>query len=157
MAGPFGTPNRQPVFTQIPIMVAKTIDPVIANANTNPSSFFDGDSLIYTATAAEGTLINKITISSTGDTNRPNVTAKLVYVYLFQYTTSRYALYKTSAMPAATISDTVPNSSIEILPSGLVLNVSDAIYVAASVNYSTNSSYADYLAITIEGGAYTYA
>jgi hypothetical protein len=157
MAGPFGTPNRQPIFTQIPILVTKIFNPAIANSNYTPSTFFNGDSLIYTAIAAEGTLVNKITISATGDTTNTTVSAKLVYVYLYQDSTTSYSLYKTSAMPAATISDTVVNPSIELNTSGLVLNVDDAIYVASSVNYATNTSYGDYLSITIEGGAYTYA
>jgi hypothetical protein len=157
MAGPFGTPNRQPIFTQIPILVTKIINPVVANANYTPSSFFDVNSLIYTAVAAEGTLINKITISATGDTTNTGVTAKLVYVYLYQDTTTTYSLYKTSIMSAATVSNTVTNPSIELNTSGLVLNVDDAIYVASSVNYATNTSYGDYLSITIEGGAYTFA
>lgn len=158
MAGPFGTPNRQPIFTQIPIMVTKIINPVVADANYTPSSFFDANSLIYTAVAAEGTLINKITISATGDTTNTGVTAKLVYVYLYQDAGGpNYSLYKTIAMPAATISNTVVNPTIELATSGLVLNVDDAIYVAASANYGTATSYGDYLSVTLEGGAYTYA
>jgi hypothetical protein len=149
--------NRQPVFTQSPILVTKIINPVIANANYTPSSFFNGGSLIYTATSVEGTLINKITISATGDTTNTTVSAKLVYVYLYQNSTTTYSLYKTSVIPATTISNTVANPSVELNTSGLVLNNNDAIYVAASVNYATNTSYGDYLSITIEGGTYTYS
>ena len=147
--------NLQPIFTKNPILITKIINPAVANANYTPSSFFDGNSLIYTATSAEGTAINKIIISATGDTTNTTVTAKLVYVYLYQYTTSSYSLYKTLAIPAATISNTVVNPSIELNTSGLILNSSDAIYVAASVNYSTNTSYGDYLSIIIEGGTYS--
>lgn len=149
--------NRQPIFTQVPVMVSRIINPAVANANYTPTSFFDGNSLIYTATSAEGTLINKITISATGDTNFTAVSAKLVYVYLYQNSTTTYSLYKTSVMPAATISNTVANPFIELITSGLVLNNNDAIYVASSVNYATNSSYGDYLSITIEGGTYSYS
>ena len=148
--------NRQPVFTQSPILVTKVINPTVANANYTPSSFFNVNSLIYTAASNEGTAINKITISATGDTTNTTVTAKLVYVYLQQYGSSTI-VYKTAAMPAATISNTVVNPSIELNTSGLILNNNDAIYIAASVNYGTNTSYGDYLSITIEGGSYTYA
>lgn len=149
--------NRQPIFTQIPIMVTKIINPAIANANYSPSSFFNAGSLIYTSDSIEGALINKITISATGDISNPTVSAKLVYVYLYQNTTSTYSLYRSSVMPAATVSNTVANPLIELSTTGLVLNNNDAIYVAASVNYATNTSYGDYLAITIEGGTYTYS
>lgn len=149
--------NRQPVFTQSPILVTKIINPAIANANYTPTSFFDANSLIFTAASAAGTAINKITISAVGDTTNTTVSAKLVYVYLFQDATTTYSLYKTSIMPAATISDTVANPLIELNTSGLILNNNDAIYIAASVNYATNTSYGDYLSITIEGGDYTYA
>lgn len=147
--------NLQPVFTKYPILVTKTINPAIASANYTPSSFFDANSLIYTAASNAGTAINKITISAVGDTTNTTVSAKLVYVYLYQNATTTYSLYKTSTMSAATISDTVANPFIELNTSGLVLNNNDAIYVAASVNYSTNTSYGDYLSITIEGGDYT--
>jgi hypothetical protein len=145
--------NLQPIFTSTPVFETVVINPVIASSNYNPNTFFNGSSNVFTATDNYGTLINKITISSTGDTTNTAVSAKLVYIYLCKYGNSP-ALYRTVSMPATTISDTVPNPTIEIETNDLHLNANDKIYVAASANFSTASSYADYLAITIEGGSY---
>ena len=149
--------NRQPVFTQSPILATRIFNPVVSTANYSPSSFFGGASLVYTATATEGEAINKITICSTGDTTNTVVSAKLVYVFLYQYSLSAPSLYKTVTIPATTVSATVANPSIELITSGLILNANDAIHIAASANYSAASSYGDYLSVTIEGGSYTYA
>lgn len=145
--------NLQPIFAKNPILITTIIDPAIANANQNPNSFFVGSSQVFVASDNYGTLINKITISSTGDTTNTTVTGKLIYIYINQYGSSP-SLYKTVAMPATTISNTTPNPSIVIETNGLVMNVSDRIYIAASANFSTAASYGDYLAITIEGGSY---
>jgi hypothetical protein len=145
--------NLQPIFARTPILITTVINPVIVSSNYNPNPTFDADSLVFTATDSYGTLINKITISATGDTTNTTVTAKLIYVYLQQYGND-IVLYKTVALPAATVSNTVSNPSVEIQTTGLILNSNDKMYVGASANYSTATSYGDYLAITIEGGSY---
>jgi len=149
--------NRQPVFTQSPILSVRVFNPVISIANYVPTSFIGGSTLIYTAAATEGEAINKITICATGDTTNTLVSAKLVYVYVYQSSTAFCSLYKTISLPATTVSATVVNPSVELITSGLILNIGDAIHVAASANYTTASSYGDYLSVTIEGGIYTYS
>jgi len=146
--------NRQPIFTNTPILQVKTFDPVIVTDNYQPGT--TGPTIVYTAGSVEGDLIDRITISATGDLTNTNVSAKLVYVYLYWYADGLYSLYKTLAMPATTISHTTPNPELELTFSGgLVLNSNDRIYIGASVNYATNNSYGDYLSVTVEGGRYT--
>lgn len=148
--------NRQPIFTNTPILQVTTFDPVIITDNYQPGT--SSPTVVYTAGSVEGDLIDKITISATGDLTNSNVSAKLVYVYIRWDNSGSpvYSLYKTLAMPATTVSHTTPNPELELTFSGgLVLNDNDRIYIGASVNYSTNSYYGDYLSVTVEGGTYT--
>ena len=148
--------NKQPIFTNVPILRSTIIDPPIITSNYDPAA--GSPTSIYSVSSTEGDLIDRITISATGDLTNNDVSAKLIYVYIRWDNGGSpvYSLYKTLAMPAATISHTTPNPEIELTFSGgLVLNTNDRIYVGASVNYSTNNYYGDYLSITIEGGSYT--
>ena len=156
MPASYGTPNRQPIFTQAPILQTKTFDPVIITDNFQPGA--TTPTLVYTGQSAEGDLIDRITISATGDLTNVGVSAKLVYVYIKWYNAGSpfWSLYKTLAMPAATISHTTPNPELELtFTGGLVLNLNDEISIGASANYGSASQYGDYLSVTIEGGRYT--
>ena len=156
MAGAYGTPNRQPIFTQAPILQASTFDPIIISDNYQPGN--TTPTLVYTGQSQEGDLIDRIIISATGDISNTTVTAKLVYVYINWYNAGSplWSLYKTLAMPGTTVSATTPNPTLELtFTGGLVINQTDRIYIGASVNYSTNYQYGDYLSVTIEGGRYT--
>jgi len=150
----FGTPNRQPVFTQAPILQASTFDPIIISDNYQPGN--TTPTLVYTGQSQEGDLIDRIIISATGDISNTTVTAKLVYVYIKQNSTSTWSLYKTLAMPGTTVSATTPNPELELVfTGGLIINQSDRIYIGASTNQITTGQYGDYLSVTIEGGRYT--
>jgi len=154
----FGTPNRQPVFTQAPILEVISFNPpiIIDNWRTSDGGFSTAPQLVYTGQSSEGDLIDRITISATGDTSNTTVNAKLVYVYLRQDSTDTWSLYKTLAMPAATISATTPNPELELVfTGGLIINAHDKIYIGASTNYTTTGQRGDYLSVTIEGGRYT--
>ena len=157
MAGAYGTPNRQPIFTQAPILQVITFDPIIINDNYQPGN--TTPTLIYSGQSAEGDLIDRITVSATGDTSNTSVSAKLIYLYIKWYNNDSpvWSLYKTAAMPATTVSNTQPNPEIEwTFTGGLVINQYDEICIGSSVNYDTNSYYGDYISVTIEGGRYTF-
>lgn len=156
----FGTPNRQPVFTQAPILNSISFDPPVINDNYRVSdgSFGTTPQLVYVGQSSEGDLIDRITISATGDLSNTTVNAKLVYVYLRWYNGASpiWSLYKTLAMPATTVSATTPNPELELVfTGGLIINQNDRIYIGASTNYSSTSQAGDYLSVTIEGGRYT--
>jgi hypothetical protein len=144
--------NKQPVFTSTPFLYCDTIDPWY---NTSSLSPVGSDFYVF----SEPTLIERITISATGNTSGGSavsaVSAKLVYVFLYSGNSGTYSLYKTLAMPATTVDDTTPNPELEIsMDGGILFNSNDAILIASSVNFSTSSQYGDYLAITLEGGTY---
>lgn len=154
----YGTPNRQPVFTQAPIMQVTSFDPPIINENwkTSDGTFATTPQSVYQGQSPEGDLIDRMTISATADTYYTTVTAKLVYVYLKQDSTTTWSLYKTLAMPATTVSATTPNPELELVfTGGLVINQNDRIYIGASTGYSITGQFGDYLSVTIEGGRYT--
>ena len=154
----YGTPNRQPVFTQAPILNSISFDPPVINDNWRVSNgaFGTTPQLVYNGQSAEGDLIDRITISATADVSYTTVTAKLVYVYLKQYSSTTWSLYKTLVMPATTVSDTTPNPELELVfTGGLIINQSDKIYIGASTNYGSTGQVGNYLSVTIEGGRYT--
>jgi hypothetical protein len=160
MPGTYGTPNRQPVFTQAPILNSISFNPPVINDNWRVSDggFGTTPQLVYTGQSAEGDLIDRITISATGDTSNTTVNAKLVYVYMRWYNAASpiWSLYKTLVMPATSITDIRPNPELELVfTGGLIINQNDRIYIGASTNYSNTSQYGDYLSVTIEGGRYT--
>jgi hypothetical protein len=156
----YGTPNRQPVFTQAPILNSISFDPPIINDNyrVNDGGFSTTPQVVYSGQSQEGDLIDRITISATADLLYRTVTAKLVYVYIRWYNGGSpiWSLYKTLEMPGAVLDVTIPNPELELVfTGGLIINQNDRIYIGASTNSSTTSQYGDYLSVTIEGGRYT--
>ena len=148
--------NKQPVFTTTPILTLRIYDPEVVTAAYNPSSCLTSTSKIFTSTDSYGTLIERITVSSTGDTSYTTVTAKLIYLYLYYDVKSSWSLYKTAAMPALTISDTTPNAEIEwVFTGGLLLPVNFQIFIGASTNSVATGQKGDYLSVTVEGSTYT--
>ena len=147
-------PSRQPVFTDIPILVSTTLDPIINSSSTDIGSL--GVTALFTATDTNGTLIERITVSATGDTSHTTVTAKLIYLAVYDTNTGQWNVYKTAAMPAATIDPATPNPEIEwVFTGGLLLPESFEIAVLASTNQTSTGQQGDKLAVTIEGSSYT--
>lgn len=145
--------NKQPVFTSTPILVSKTFDPVINTKSYDLSSNIP--TIVFDSIDSNGTLIERVTVSAAGDTQYSEVSRKLVYLCIYD-TTNGWSLYKTAVMPAATVSDTAPNPEIEwVFTGGILLPFSYQLGILASVNYSVNNRYADYLAVTVEGSSYT--
>ena len=147
--------NRQPVFTDIPVLKSQIFDPPFNNGSSYTINSVPPTS-IFTATDANGTLIERVTVSATGDTVNTTVSAKLIYLCIYDDNIGSWSLYKTAVMPAATVSDTAPNPEIEwVFTGGILLPFSYQLGILASVNYSVNNRYADYLAVTVEGSSYT--
>ena len=150
--------NKQPVFTSIPILRSLTFDAPINETSydlgaINSSS---GPQTIFEATDTSGTLIERITVSATGDKINTNVSAKLIYLCIFDYTANSWSLYATAAMPATAVSETVPNPKVEwVFTGGLLIPATWKLGIAVSTNYSTTAQYGDKISVTLEGSSYT--
>lgn len=146
--------NKQPVFTDIPILVSQTFDPIVNNSSHDMSGL--GITALYTSTDQFGTLIERITVSATGDTSNIMVTAKLIYLAIYDTIYVSWSIYKTAVMPAATIDPVTLNPEVEwVFTGGLLLPQNYAIAVLASTNRATTGQRGDQLAVTIEGSSYT--
>ena len=145
--------NKQPVFTTAPVLVTTIYTPEVVDLTYDPSSYLTGTSRIFTSTDTNGTLIERITVSCTGDPiNEPTVAAKLVYLYLYDTGNSLWSLYKTATMPSTTVTDTTPNPEVEwVFTGGLLLPDSVEVYIGTSIV----SSQADAFSVTLEGSTYT--
>jgi hypothetical protein len=145
--------NKQPVFTTAPILVTTIYNPEVVDVTYDPSSYLTNNSRIFDSTDANGTLIERITVSCLGDPiNNTSVSAKLVYLYLYDITNDLWSLYKTATMPVTTVTNTTPNPEVEwVFTGGLLLPTSFTIYIGASVN----STPADKFTVTLEGSTYT--
>ena len=138
-------------------MVTTTFDPPIITDNylAYNGSWPTAPQLVYAAVGTYGDIVDRITISATGDLTFTTVTAKLIYIYLYDIGTDSFSLYKTLKMPAATISATTPNPELELVfTGGLLLNLDDQIYIGASDNSTNSGQKGDYISVTIEGGTY---
>ncbi len=140
--------NKQPVFTSTPFLWCRTISADINDDSSAPDTWISSSSVEF----SEATLVERITITSCGDTiNYPTVAEKLVYVFLYSSATTHWSLYKTLAMPATTVNASTPNPELEItMNGGILLTAGDLIHIAIS----NTATQADQLAITVEGGTY---
>jgi hypothetical protein len=154
--------NKQPVYPYASQNYIGLLDPPLNDQySSDPNSLGNliasGSIFLSDTVGSNGSIVYRIRLLSTGDSSTsPTVTAKLVYVFVGDPTgTPNLALYKTFAMPAATISNTVPNPELELyFPKGLLIPPTYGIYVAASTNYATTSEYGDNLYYTVEAGDY---
>lgn len=147
--------NKQPLFAGTIRLVTLTFDPPIITDNylTAGGNWGTGPQNVYTATGTYGDIVDRITISATGDLTNTTVNAKLIYVYLGDG--GDFSLYKTLAMPATTVSSTTPNPELELtFQGGLLLKPNDTIRIGASENYNNSSDRGDNISVTIEGGTY---
>jgi hypothetical protein len=149
--------NKQPVFTDIPVLKITQVN-ITSDNNANPIGSAGNPTSIVAADDVYGTLIERITVTATADTkNYPDVLAKLVYLYIGAG--SKWVLYKTAAMPATTVTDTVPPPEIEwVFTGGLLLPEGVELAMAASRTLSDEGggvTQADQLAVTVEGSSYS--
>lgn len=143
--------NKQPVFTTAPILVTTIYNPSVVSELNNPGSYLNTS--IFDSTDANGTLIERITVSCLGDPiTAPSVSAKLVYLYLYDINNTVWSLYKTATMPATTVTNTTPNPEVEwAFTGGLILPADFSVYIGTSVS----SVSGDRFAVTLEGSTYT--
>lgn len=144
------SPNKQPIFVGTPVLVAKTFDPVI---NTNST---DIDSLnpteIYVATADEGTLIERITVTATVDASNTNFTEKFIYICVYDSrNTPSWSLYATDYIGNIMTKNPYVVFNIE---GGLVLLDGQKLGLLASTNENTTTFPGDRVAVVVEGGTY---
>ena len=145
--------NKQPVFTTAPILVTTIYNPDVVDILSVPATYLTNNSRIFTSTDANGTLIERITVSCLGDPiNNTLVSAKLVYLYLYDTTNDLWSLYDTATMPDTTVTNSTPNPEVEwVFTGGLILPTDFSIYIGTSVN----ARQADKFSVTLEGSTYT--
>ena len=146
--------NRQPIFTSTVILEVQTFDPALATNNYDIGNFTP--TLVHYGNL-NGELIERITVSACGDLTNPYVSAKLVYLYISDYNTGLWNLYKVGTIPETTVTSNTPNPEIVwTFDGGLTLGITsrNALGIAASINFGTYNRYADYLSVTVEGSEY---
>jgi len=149
--------NKQPIFTISPILAIDTIDPPIVNGfawrldNLSPTTILE-------TTDSYGTLIERITVTSTGDLTNTAVAAKLIYLCIYTPTknNSNWNIYKVAAMPAVTVTATTPTPQVEwVFTGGIILPTNHKLGLAATTNAATTFENGDYLSYIVEGSTYT--
>jgi len=149
------TINKQPVFTSIPILstgtydVARFTSDMWAPGNVQPTS-------VFAATDDNGTLIERITVSTCGDLTNTIISEKFVYLFIYNNISGYWNLYKSAYVPTITIHTTTLNHEIEwVFAGGLLMPQNYQIGFGASDNWANSARLGDYLSITIEGSSYT--
>lgn len=145
--------NKQPIFTDQ--IILSTFNGRVDRCSDNVSP--QTPTTVYTAVDGYGSLIERITITATGDTvNYTHVLAKLVYMYVYDSSTHIWALYKTGTLAETTVTDIQPNPTIEwVFNGGLLLPQYTQIGFLASETVYESGYPSDNLAIVIEGSSYS--
>lgn len=147
--------NRQPVFTDIPILVSQTFDPPLVGSSGYAMGSIPPAS-IFTSGDDFGSLIERITVSATGDLSNGIVSAKLIYLAIYDNNIGSWNLYKTAAMPYTEVSPTVPNPEVEwVFTGGILLPKNFQLGIAATENFNNSGRKGDILSVTVEGSSYT--
>lgn len=148
----------QPVFTLSPINAFSGMAIIpLNNSSFDPLSIsnLSSQGMIHTSSYDEGNYVYRIRLIAMADTTNQAVTAKQVYVFIGNPGISKYALYRTLAMPEVAVSATVKPPELELyFPDGLLIPKSYGIYVAASTNYTITSRVGDGLYFNVEAGTY---
>ena len=146
--------NKQPLFTNTPILVTKQFDPQVGLTFTNPG--WNKSTVIYEDTSTYGSLITKITVTAAagaGDT----VTTKAIYLGIKDLTSGIISTYQSKVMTGITLtsSDQVPYVVFDF-GGGLVMNATTGfkLYLAASTNAATTGESGDEINVVVEGGIY---
>lgn len=145
--------NKQPIFTASPILVTRLFEASGFNS-LNVSNLAASTPLtIFEAAATEGTLVERITIRALADVaNWPTVSEKLVYIWVYTYTTGVWSIYDVIKFPATTVTHTTPPPYSQLtFTGGLILNANDKI----AINQSHTTENGDGLCVTLEGSTYT--
>jgi hypothetical protein len=147
--------NKQPLFTNTPILVTKQFDPEDSITFTSPG--WSKSTLIYEDTSDYGSLITKITVTAAagaGDT----VTTKAIYLGIKDLTSGIISTYQSKVMIGIAVlasSDQVPYVVFDF-GGGLVMSATTgyALYIAASRNAATTGESGDEINVVVEGGIY---
>ena len=149
------SPNKQPVFTDIPIFRTGII--VYDVFSTFDATNCSGAISIFTAEDEKGTLIERITLTATSDYISKNVSSKLIYLVGYSDTTSKSSILKIIDWTATTVDDGVPPPSTEfVFTGGLLLQNNDQLLLAQMASGGElPSASGDGIAWVIEGSSYS--
>lgn len=153
--------NKQPIFTANPILVC-------SNHSTNAFGTFDptasssGSPTIFTATAIEGTLIERVTIQpmASPDVTRNTITNKLIYLMVSDYSegiTSILRIKEWAGIDMASTFDEPPYLELTFT-GGLILDVNDSLLInQIRSDGNPAGQNGDGLTVIVEGSTYTAA
>jgi hypothetical protein len=146
--------NKQPLFTNTPILVTDQFDPQANISFTNPG--WNKSTVIYEDTSTYGSLITKVTVTATAGVG-DIVTTKIIYLGIGDATSGTISTYQSKVMTGITLtsSDQVPYVVFDF-GGGLVMNINTGykLYLAASTNSATTGRSGDEVNVVIEGGIY---
>jgi hypothetical protein len=147
--------NKQPLFTNTPILVTDQFDPQNINSFTSPG--WGKSTIIYEDNSTYGSLITRVTVTATalvGDV----VTTKVIYLGIKDFTSGIISTYQSKVMTGIaglTSSDQAPYVVFDF-GGGLVMNSTTgyALYLCASTNAATTGQSGDEINVVVEGGIY---
>jgi len=147
--------NKQPLFTNTPILATDQFDPQDINSFTAPG--WGKSTLIYEDTSLYGSLITRVTVTATalvGDT----VTTKVIYLGIEDLNSGVISTYQSKVMTGIaglTSSDQVPYIVFDF-GGGLVMNSTTGykLYLCASTNAFNTGQSGDQINVVVEGGIY---
>jgi hypothetical protein len=151
--------NKQPIFTGTPILTCGS-ESAGNFSSFNPTNVTNTSISIFTATATEGTLIERITISPMGtyNTSYNNISEKVVFLIVRDDSESQASILKTKKWSSVDL-----NSQFIELPyweitfqGGLLLENGDSILINQVLNDGQPpAGDGDGLMWIVEGSTYT--
>lgn len=147
--------NKQPIFTSTPLLITSQFDPSVPTTLTNPG--IDNYDVIYEDVSIYGSLITKVTVSSTGLVG-DRVTTKVIYLGITDVNSGKASLYQSKVMTGINVltsTDIVPYVTFEF-GGGLVMNPNNGfqLVIASSIDSKTTTEAGDEISIIVEGGTY---
>jgi hypothetical protein len=151
--------NKQPIFTGTPILTCGTA--VYADFNSfNPSNASNNSVTIFTAASAEGTLIERITITpmATYNNSYNTINEKVIYLLIKDSTEDKTSILKTKKWSAVDLTSQfieLPYWEITF-QGGLLLQNNDSILInQVKGNGNAADDDGDGLTWVVEGSTYT--
>jgi hypothetical protein len=151
-----GIPNKQPIFTAIPILKCIEFDPALATKLHNTNEF----SPIYTDASDNGSLITKITVNSPAIVNEQSpqsVTTKRIYLLIGDSEKGgTFDIFDSKLMVGnneTTVQTDTPRVVFEF-PQGLITTPGTVLAISSTTNEDTTDEIGDRVTVIVEGGTY---
>jgi hypothetical protein len=151
-----GIPNKQPIFTAIPILKCIEFDPALATKLHNTNTF----SPIYTDASDNGSLITKITVNSpviATENGSQQVTTKRIYLLISDSEKGgAFDIFDSKLMvgnDGTTVQTDTPRVVFEF-PQGLITTPGTILGISSTTNEDESGRQGDRVTVIVEGGTY---